>query len=89
VIVIAFATLLYVRRPGMMSFAFWLYALTSVSTDTLLPLFRYVPPALGVVIFLPLVGIVGGAFAIPLIPFALRFPDGKLTGWQRWTDAAV
>jgi hypothetical protein len=89
VIVIAFATLLCVRRPGMMSLAFWLYAVTSIAASNLIPLFTGLPAALAVALWLPVFGLVGGAFAFPLIPFALRFPSGKLAPGSRWAEAAA
>jgi len=85
VIMIALATLLWLRRPGMMSFAFWLWATTSsmIQIDLLPSLGRF-PPALAIAVWLAFSG--WNIAAVPLIPFALRFPDGRLSPNARWAD---
>lgn len=92
IVVLGFATLLYIRRPGPMAFSFWLYAATSWSLGQFYPLLALIPHALDAWLVLPLGGVLGFAFAVPLIPFALRFPDDRLsaprTRWERIAWAA-
>lgn len=95
IVVLGFATLLYLRRPGPMAFSFWLYAATSWSLGQFYPLFARIPHYLDACLMLPLGGVVGFAFAVPLIPFALRFPDDRLSAprarWERiaWASYGV
>ena len=89
VVLILFATMLYVRRPGTMAFALWLYAVASINLGQLAPLIAPLPSALGLALWLPLVGYIGCAFALPLIPFALRFPDGSLSPHSRWAEVTA
>jgi hypothetical protein len=84
-IVIGFAVLLYVRRPGMMSLAFWLWAVLQVSDE--INVIERFPPVLGLIVFLARSGVI--VASIPLVSFALRFPGGKLEGRARWADALV
>jgi hypothetical protein len=87
VVVLGFATLLYVRRPGPMAFSFWLYAASSWSLGQFGPLFAHIARNIAVLIVLPISAVIGSAFAFPLIPFALRFPDDRVSArgarWER------
>lgn len=87
-VVLAFAALLCLRRPGMMAFAFWLYAASSVDVGDLV-FVRYLPNGIGLVVTLILGGFVGFAFAVPLIPFALRYPNGRLAPRARPVEIAA
>jgi len=83
--VIGFAVLLYVRRPGMMSLAFWLWAVLLV-TDEINSIERF-PPVLGLIVLFARSSV--SVAGIPLISFALRFPGGKLDARARWADTLV
>lgn len=84
-IVIGFAALLYVRRPGIMSLAFWLWAVLQV-TDEINAIERF-PPLFGLIVYFARSSV--PVASIPLIAFALRFPTGKLEARARWADALV
>lgn len=88
-IVLGFATLLCLRRPGVMAFAFWLYAASSVDVGDLGAGLAYLPAGVAVVMYLLLGGFVGFAFAVPLIPFALRYPNGRLAARARPVEIAA
>lgn len=84
-VVTGFAVLLYVRRPGVMSLAFWLWAVLQV-TDEMNAIERF-PPVLGLLVLFARSGVpVAG---IPLIAFALRFPDDKIAAKARRADTLV
>jgi hypothetical protein len=84
-IVTGFAALLYVRRPGAMSLAFWLWAVLQV-TDEMNTIERF-PPVLGLIVFLARSGVL--VASILLIAFALRFPDDTVPERLRWVDRLV
>ena len=86
VIVLGFATLLFVRRPGPMAFSFWLYAASSWSFGQIAPLFQRLPPDFGEWVFPLIGGFLGFAFALPLIPFALRFPNDRESVPRAWWE---
>lgn len=87
VILIGFAALLYARRPGPMAFAFWLYAVLSLSFGALSPLFHRLPAEIGAPTAVVLGGLFGWAYAVPLIPFALRFPNDRASRRGRRAEA--
>ena len=87
VVLIAFAALLYVRRRGVMAFAFWLWAIMLPGDNDVVVAVYWLPDAIA----LP-IDLLFSAFslsALALIPFALRFPDGRLSARVRWLDAAA
>jgi hypothetical protein len=86
VVVIVLATLLFFRRPGSMALGFWLYAIGSINVGTLDPLVERLPSSVELPVWLALLGF-GCSFAVPLIPFALRFPRGTLS--PRWRRSEV
>jgi hypothetical protein len=88
-----FAALLYVRRPGRMALAFWLYAATAAfSGIAALPLLDAFPDAVAVALNVLLLAVAGYAAGIPLIPFALRFPadrpSRRALAIERWVWVA-
>lgn len=87
VVLVGFATLLYLRRPGLMAFAFWLWAIMQGNVADMLVALDRLP----VVISLPLYAVTFtfGLSAIALIPFALRFPDGRVSARMRWLDTTA
>jgi hypothetical protein len=87
---VACAAFLYLRRPGGMAFALWLYAVGSVvAGGTQNPLIAILPDAVAV----PFSLIIGGwalfAFPFPLILFAMRFPSGRIAPRIRPIDSAL
>lgn len=84
---IAFAALLCIRRPGVMAASFWLYALADVDDGILYPLLTGLPAEVALAARVVLHAVIGVSFAIPLIPFALRFPTGRLTRHARRADS--
>jgi hypothetical protein len=89
VTLIVFTTLLFLRRPGIMALALWIYAITSAQSGDLSLGLDWVPANVTLWVWLAMYGFNSGAWAVPLIPFALRFPDGKLDRRLRWADAAA
>jgi len=86
--VIAFAGLLYTRRPGAMAFAFWLSAMYGLIGGDLDFATDRLPLPVGLAIAVLINNCLNYA-GFALISFALRFPSGKVpTGW-RWLDRAV
>lgn len=86
--VIAFAGLLFARRPGMMAFAFWLSAFYGLGGGDLDFSLDRLPRTFGLAMSLLLTSSLNYA-GFALISFALRFPSGKVpTGW-RWLDRAL
>jgi len=87
-VVIAFV--LVFLRPSVMTWSFYAYATGFLSTT---PSFAYFTPYLPTGEYLVLsflLSTVWGNFAVfPLLPFVLRFPDDKLTGFARSVDRAV
>lgn len=84
-ILIAFATLLCLRRPGLMSFAFWLWATTNaMHRSDFLASIGELPAVLAIAAYVVNSG--STIAAVALIPFALRFPTGKLDPQARWAD---
>jgi lipid-A-disaccharide synthase-like uncharacterized protein len=83
IILIAFAVLLCVRRPGVMAFAFWLYAATEIDSNVLFPLFAFAPAAVALILHAIVFAFVAIAYGIPLVAFALRFPTGRLSRVER------
>lgn len=86
--VIAFAGLLFARRPGVMAFAFWLSAIFSLGGGDLDFSLDRLPRAFGFGVSLLLTnGLTYAGFA--LVSFALRFPSGKVPPRWRWLDRAL
>ncbi|HUY11552.1 MAG TPA: hypothetical protein VMV73_04745 [Candidatus Dormibacteraeota bacterium] len=83
----AIALGLAILRPGIMTFAFFAYAIGYFSTA---PIFEYFYPLLPHAIFLALACVMAVAFGnlavLPLLPFVLRFPSDDPVGWRRIAD---
>lgn len=89
VVVIVLAALLFLRRPGAMAFAFWLYAVSSINAGTLSTLLARVPNSLALALSFPIVSLIGCSFAFPLVSFALRFPRGTVSPGSRRAEVAA
>ncbi len=86
-IVILLATLMFVRRPGWMAFAFWVWAISGVGggdVDYALDIF---PRNVGLAADIFTFAFLYSGFA--LISFALRFPDGNVSPRWRLVDIAA
>ena len=86
-LVIAFAALLFARRPGVMSFAFWISSIYGLRGGDLDFSLDYLPRTIGFGISLFFFGLNYAGFA--LISFALRFPAGVVSPGWRWLDRTV
>ncbi len=87
-LVVAF--MLVYLRPNVMTWSFYAFGLGYFSTA---PSYQYFATQLPSAVFLPLTYVLStlfGNFAVmPLLPFVLRFPDGKVTGVRRRYDRAI
>lgn len=81
---IAFAGFLCRRRPGIMTLAFWLYAIGQVSSYWLEVTIAPLPDAVVLPLDAAIIAIVGVWEFYPLLIFALRFPHDRLDrAWER------
>ncbi len=88
VAVIAFAGFFFTRRPGVMAFAFWISALSTLGGGDLDYSLDFLPRPIGLALSL----LVGSALAysgFALVSFALRFPSGTVPARWRWLDRAL
>ncbi len=87
-LIVAFS--LVFMRPSIMTWSFYAVAIGYFSTS---PTFEYFHALLPRALFLPLTFLLStffGNFAVlPLLPFVMRFPDDRLTGFSRVFDRAV
>ena len=81
------ATVLFARRPGWMSFAFWLWGLSGIGGPDLDFAVDWLPRPVGLGVDLLFLGLTYSGLA--LISFALRFPGGSVSPRLRWLDVAV
>jgi hypothetical protein len=76
------ATLVYLR-PSPMTWWLWFYCLAWVPVQWIHWHYEFLPaPALTALFLFNNAFIAGGA-TIPLLPFLLRFPNDRITGWRR------
>jgi hypothetical protein len=89
-IFIAIAFVLVWVRPNVMTWSFYAYATGFISTT---PSMAFYQPYVGIGAFAALsflLNTVWGNFAVlPLLPFILRFPDDRLTGFSRNFDRGL
>ncbi len=87
-LIVAFA--LVFLRPSVMTWSFYAVALGYYSTG---PSFQYFHAILPQTMFLALSFVLGtffGNFAVmPLLPFVMRFPDNRLTGFSKVFDRII
>jgi hypothetical protein len=87
-IVILCAALLFARRPGVMAFAFWLWAVSELGGTDMDWALDWLPRPAGLAVSLLFQGLSYSA-GLALISFALRFPDGNVAARWRWLDRAA
>ena len=89
-IFIAIAFVLVFLRPNVMTWSFYAYATGFLSTQ---PSMAFYHSYLGLgefVVLSFLLNVVWGNFAVlPLLPFILRFPDDRLTGFSKTFDRVL
>ncbi|MBV8246760.1 MAG: hypothetical protein JOZ38_12610 [Candidatus Eremiobacteraeota bacterium] len=84
------AVLLVALRPSAMTWSFYLYAVGYFGTRPAFAFYGNVlPRAPFEVMTFVLATVFGSWAALPLIPFVLRFPDNKMTGWRKRVDPFV
>jgi hypothetical protein len=84
-VLIAVAGVLFFRRPGMMAFALWIWAISELGGFDLDAALRALPWFVAIV---PSI-VLWSAFSssgLALISFALRFPSGSVPARLRWLD---
>jgi hypothetical protein len=89
-IFVAIAFILVFLRPNVMTWSFYAYATGFLSTQPSMAF--YYPYLDGAAFFLLsfLLNVVWGNFAVlPLLPFVLRFPDDRLTGFTKTFDRVL
>lgn len=86
-VVLFFAALLFARRPGWMSFAFWIWALAGLAGADVDYALDWLPRQVGLAFDLLYWGSTYSGLA--LISFALRFPSGVPSPRLRRVDVAV
>ena len=90
IVFLACAAFLYVRRPGAMAFALWLYAIGSVVAGSMQgPLLARLPAPAGLVLWIVIAGWVLYGSPLALFPFVLRFPTGSVAPRWRALDTAA
>ena len=89
-IFVAIAFMLVFLRPSVMTWSFYAYATGFLSTQAVDGILLPLPLAPCVLCLSFLLNTVWGNFAVlPLLPFILRFPDDKLTGFSKAFDRIV
>jgi len=86
-VLIVCAALLFARRPGVMAFAFWLWAVSELNGVDVVYALAWLPRQLGLAISLLFSGLNYSGLA--LVSFALRFPSGSVPPRWRWLDRAA
>jgi hypothetical protein len=89
-IFIAIAFVLVFVRPNIMTWSFYAYATGFLSTQPSMAFYYVYLDHAAYVTLSFLLNTVWGNFAVlPLLPFILRFPDDKLTGFTKTFDRAL
>ncbi len=87
---LAVAFALVYLRPNVMTWSFYAFAVGYFSTS---PSFKYfvwvLPPGPYITLAFVLTTFFGDFAVLPLLPFVLRFPDGRMTGVRRRYDRAI
>jgi hypothetical protein len=84
-LMIIVAGLLFLRRPGAMAFAFWIWAISELGGPNLNVALENVPWMVALVTGLVLTPLFGYS-GLVLISFSLRFPSGHVPAGLRWLD---
>jgi len=77
--VLIFAGILCYRKPGIMTIAFWLFVAVDLNVGWLMNVYAQAPEPLGYALVLFIFAVLGGWSYYPLVWFALRFPDDRIT----------
>jgi hypothetical protein len=70
-------------RPAPMTWWLWLFCVGIVPVNELLAFYAFLPVAVHVPVWLFARIFLGGFSAFPLMPFVLRFPNDRISGWRR------
>jgi hypothetical protein len=87
-VVILVAALLFLRRPGIMALAFWIWAISDLGGIEASIALAFLPATVGLVATI----VLWCAFkcsGLALLSFALRFPSGRVPAGLRWLDAVA
>jgi hypothetical protein len=87
-VIIIVAGLLFLRRPGVMAFAFWIWAISELGGSNLNVALETLPRTVALIaslVILPLFAYSG----LALISFALRFPSDRVPAGLRWLDVTA
>jgi hypothetical protein len=87
-VVILVAALLFLRRPGIMAFAFWIWAISDLGGPSANYGLTIFPPTIALVVTI----VSWAAFTcsgLVLVSFALRFPNGGVPSGLQWLDVTA
>jgi len=79
---IVVGALLVFLRPAPMTWWLWLYCVGIVPVNELLDFYSFLPAQVYHVVWLVGRILFGGFSAFPLMPFVLRFPEDRISGWR-------
>ena len=83
---VAVGTTLVYLRPSSMTWWLWLYCLGWVPVQWIHWHYAWLPAPALTALFLFDSAFISGGSALPLLPFLLRFPHDRITGWRaRWS----
>ena len=74
--------LLVFLRPAPMTWWLWLYCVGIVPVNELLDFYSFLPHRAMTGVWLTARVLLGGFSAFPLMPFVLRFPEDRISGWR-------
>ena len=83
-------TVLVFLRPSPMTWWLWLYCILIFPVNEMLEFYSFLPERQFANVWLVGRTLFGGFSVFPLLPFALRFPHERITGWRaRWRGFAI
>jgi hypothetical protein len=89
-IFVAIAFVLVFLRPSVMTWSFYAFATGFLSTQPSMAFYEtYLSPGAFAVLAFFLTTVWGNFAVLPLIPFVMRFPDNRLTGFTRAFDRVM
>ncbi|MGD0968792.1 MAG: GAF domain-containing protein [Candidatus Aquilonibacter sp.] len=89
-IFVAIAFVLVFLRPNVMTWSFYAFATGFLSTQPSMAFYQaYLSPVAFSALAFFLTTVWGNFAVLPLLPFVMRFPDDKLTGFTRTFDRGV
>ncbi len=89
-IFVAIAFVLVFLRPNVMTWSFYAFATGFLSTQPSMAFYQaYLSPGAFAVLTFSLTTVWGNFAVLPLLPFVMRFPDDRLTGFTRTFDRAM